>query len=83
MPNTFDLNKMNHALYVANVDNVQLDKDGYKCAQSVADEGFSVMGKFCWEHGRLPDKDFGTINKGEILGMLIDDMSDEVLQKIN
>lgn len=83
MPNAFDLNKMNHALYVANVDNVQLDNDDYECAQTIADNAFNQMGVFTNDHGRIPNRLFTTHKKDEILGMLIDEMSNEVLQKIN
>ena len=82
MPNTFDLNKMNHALYVANVDNVQLDNDGYECAQTISDTAFKQMGVFTNDHGRIPNRYFTTHKKDEILGMLIDEMSTEILQKI-
>ncbi len=81
MSNTFDLNKMNHALYVANVDNVQLDRDGYECAQTISDTAFKQMGVFTNKHGHITNRCFSTYKKDEILGMLIDEMSDEVLKK--
>ncbi len=47
--------------------------------QKSLDDGFNMMSKFCWDHGALPDKDFGTLSREGILEMLMDDMSLDVV----
>lgn len=74
MPNTFDLDKMNHALYVANVD---------VKSQEIAEDSFKLMSDFSFRHGRISDKDFGSTKKDEILGMVVDDMAKQILSPQN
>jgi hypothetical protein len=74
MNNTFDLDKFNNAAFRSLIDEKSFD---------IAEDSFKMMGKFSWDHGHLPDYVFerssGGINKAEWLGIVIDEMSDQIL----
>ncbi|EGQ8014454.1 hypothetical protein GOP96_07025 [Vibrio cholerae] len=65
----FDLDKMNEALYKL--------KDSPK-AQRIAEAAFNQMHRFSNDHLHVQDAS-ATAQKCEVLSMLIDDMSDEIL----
>lgn len=48
-------------------------------AQSIIDDAFNKCHEVSDGHKFVPDRDFGTIKKSEILEMIIDDMSNRVL----
>lgn len=76
-PNTFDLDRMNQALMVATVDNRPLDES--KCSQEIADDAFSLIADTTDRHRIFCDNSFGSTSKGELLGMILNDMSNQIL----
>lgn len=67
----FDLNKMNEALY-------KLKRSSK--AQHTAEEAFSQMHRFSNDHLHVQGVS-ATAQKSEVLSMLIDDMSTEILNE--
>lgn len=72
--NTFDLDKLNDALLVS------------KCTDedvNTMEDGFRMLVDFCESHGHIPDREFHhnrtVVARDEIMGMMLDDMSDTVI----
>ncbi|EOX3117755.1 hypothetical protein ACPFMY_000594 [Vibrio cholerae] len=67
----FDLDKMNEALYKLKNSSI---------ARETAEAAFIQMHRFSNEHLHVQDAS-GTVQKSEVLSMLIDDMSAEILSE--
>ena len=68
--NTFDLDKMNNSLLVATLDTSSAD---------IADDGFKILSDCANRHATIEESNFGDLKKGQILGLIIDDISDNIL----
>jgi hypothetical protein len=67
--NTFNLDAFNDAMFVACHD---------ERATEIADQGFSLLHETTQRHLRYEDMDFGRTTKGEVLGFMIDDLSNQI-----
>lgn len=67
--NHFDLDSLNNALLVS------LHDDR---AQKIADSGFKLINEVTLRHEGVTDAQFGKTSKGEVLGMLIDDVAEQI-----
>ena len=67
--NVFNLDSFNDAIFVACHD---------ERATAIADQGFQILHETTQRHLRFLDTKFGGTSKGEVLGLIMDDMSNQI-----
>lgn len=67
--NEFDLNAFNDAMFVASHD---------ESANKIAEQGFKLLHSTTQRHLSFGDLEFGNTTKGEVLGSIINDMSNQI-----